>query len=190
MSEFWLHPSAAAAGGGGLAAAGAATGEEGLAAARAACWSSRARLMPGPGNHGAVRFLEWTLVFGRVDALSQVFGYIMALMCGGRHAVRTACARRRRACGGLDVCGGLSRRDLRRRLPDPVPVLGTDGVVLGVPGLVPPARGVQRGGLRYFLVHMAGGCRCWRASSCWGRPRGRPELRPAWTWNIPRRRPG
>jgi hypothetical protein len=28
-----------------------------------------------------VPFLEWTLKFGRVDALSQVFGYIMGLMC-------------------------------------------------------------------------------------------------------------
>jgi len=33
------------------------------------------------GTFGQVRFLEWVLVFGRVDALSAVFGYIMALMC-------------------------------------------------------------------------------------------------------------
>ena len=33
------------------------------------------------GTFGEVRFLEWTLVFGRVDALSAVFGYIMSLMC-------------------------------------------------------------------------------------------------------------
>ncbi|MEI6211573.1 MAG: Na(+)/H(+) antiporter subunit D, partial [bacterium] len=32
-------------------------------------------------THGVVRFLDWTLTFGRVDRLSQVFGYIMALMC-------------------------------------------------------------------------------------------------------------
>jgi multicomponent Na+:H+ antiporter subunit D len=30
---------------------------------------------------GQVHFLKWTLVFGRVDALSNVFGYIMSLMC-------------------------------------------------------------------------------------------------------------
>ncbi|HOX56229.1 MAG TPA: Na(+)/H(+) antiporter subunit D [Candidatus Paceibacterota bacterium] len=30
---------------------------------------------------GKVQFLDWTLVFGRVDALSHVFGYIMSLMC-------------------------------------------------------------------------------------------------------------
>ena len=33
------------------------------------------------GTHGDVSFLEWTLVFGRVDGLSLVFGYIMSLMC-------------------------------------------------------------------------------------------------------------
>jgi multicomponent Na+:H+ antiporter subunit D len=33
------------------------------------------------GAFGEVQFLDWTLVFGRVDALSLVFGYIMSLMC-------------------------------------------------------------------------------------------------------------
>src|ERR1043166_7583859 len=33
------------------------------------------------GTFGEVRLLDWTLVFGRVDALSLVFGYIMSLMC-------------------------------------------------------------------------------------------------------------
>ncbi len=32
------------------------------------------------GTFGELNFLEWTLIFGRVDALSQVFGYIMSLM--------------------------------------------------------------------------------------------------------------
>lgn len=32
------------------------------------------------GTFGQVPFLDWTLTFGRVDGLSQVFGYIMALM--------------------------------------------------------------------------------------------------------------
>src|SRR3974377_1698019 len=31
--------------------------------------------------HGQVDFLSWKLIFGRVDSLSSVFGYIMALMC-------------------------------------------------------------------------------------------------------------
>ena len=33
------------------------------------------------GEFGQVHILQWTLVFGRVDALSSVFGYIMSLMC-------------------------------------------------------------------------------------------------------------
>src|SRR5678815_860068 len=32
------------------------------------------------GIFGQVQFLQWELTFGRVDKLSQVFGYIMALM--------------------------------------------------------------------------------------------------------------
>jgi multicomponent Na+:H+ antiporter subunit D len=38
-------------------------------------------LSMGHGTFGEVRILDWTLVFGRVDALSSVFGYIMSLMC-------------------------------------------------------------------------------------------------------------
>jgi multicomponent Na+:H+ antiporter subunit D len=35
-----------------------------------------------PGVHGVVEFMgEWQLIFGRVDGLSMVFGFIMALMC-------------------------------------------------------------------------------------------------------------
>jgi len=33
------------------------------------------------GIHGVVQFLDWHLIFGRVDRLAQVFGYIMTLMC-------------------------------------------------------------------------------------------------------------
>ncbi len=33
------------------------------------------------GTYGTFEFLDWTLVFGRVDRLSMVFGHIMALMC-------------------------------------------------------------------------------------------------------------
>ncbi len=33
------------------------------------------------GEFGQVHYLDWTLIFGRVDALSNVFGYIMSLMC-------------------------------------------------------------------------------------------------------------
>ncbi|MCB2182933.1 MAG: Na(+)/H(+) antiporter subunit D [Desulfobulbaceae bacterium] len=33
------------------------------------------------GVHGVVQFLDWQLIFGRVDNLSRVFAYIMSLMC-------------------------------------------------------------------------------------------------------------
>jgi multicomponent Na+:H+ antiporter subunit D len=33
------------------------------------------------GVHGVVHYLDWTLTFGRVDALSLVFAHIMTLMC-------------------------------------------------------------------------------------------------------------
>ncbi len=47
------------------------------------------------GLFGQVQFADWTLTFGRVDRLSQVFGYIMALMAiigtlYGLHVRRTA----------------------------------------------------------------------------------------------------
>jgi len=35
----------------------------------------------GIGVFGHVEFLDWGLVFGRVDKLSLIFGYIMSLMC-------------------------------------------------------------------------------------------------------------
>ncbi len=34
-----------------------------------------------PGTYGVFRFMDWDLTFGRVDRLSNVFGYIMTLMC-------------------------------------------------------------------------------------------------------------
>lgn len=44
-----------------------------------------------PGTYGEVQFLSWTLVFGRVDSLSQIFSYIMGLMCilGTLYALNT-----------------------------------------------------------------------------------------------------
>ena len=47
------------------------------------------------GTFGTIQFLDWKLSFGRVDRLSQVFGYIMGLMCVlgslyGMHVKRAA----------------------------------------------------------------------------------------------------
>src|SRR3569833_2063840 len=38
------------------------------------------QLSPSTESFGHVQFLDWTLVFGHVDKLSLVFGYIMSLM--------------------------------------------------------------------------------------------------------------
>jgi multicomponent Na+:H+ antiporter subunit D len=44
-----------------------------------------------PGTYGEVRFLSWSLTFGRVDSLSLIFSYIMGLMCilGTLYALNT-----------------------------------------------------------------------------------------------------
>jgi len=80
MSDFWIHPALILL----------------LGAALLPLVPSRARrvylmlvpvltfgctLMLDKGVFGEVRILDWTLVFGRVDGLSSVFGYIMSLMC-------------------------------------------------------------------------------------------------------------
>lgn len=79
MSEFWLHPALILILGGLLLPLVPARVKKVwllmvpiLAFARV--------LVLTPGEFGKVQFLEWTLTFGRVDALSSVFGYIMAFM--------------------------------------------------------------------------------------------------------------
>ena len=89
------------------------------------------------GEFGQVQVQQWTLVFGRVDALSSVFGYIMSLMCilgtlYGLHVKERRAAHRR-----VVLRRRVHRLHLRGRLHHPVPLLGADGLLLGVPDLVP-----------------------------------------------------
>ncbi len=80
MNNFWLHPSLILIFGGLL-----------LPLVPARLKKIYLLLIPGlvfgrivlmtQGSFGHVDFLDWTLVFGRVDRLSLVFGYIMSLMC-------------------------------------------------------------------------------------------------------------
>jgi multicomponent Na+:H+ antiporter subunit D len=80
MSDFWLHPAL-------ILMAGAVL----VPLVRGRARTALLLIVPAlaflrvvnldPGTHGTVRFLNWTLTFGRVDRLSQVFGYIMTLMC-------------------------------------------------------------------------------------------------------------
>jgi multicomponent Na+:H+ antiporter subunit D len=80
MSSFWIHPSL-------ILIAGALL----LPLVPARLKKAYLLLIPGlvfirtltlsAGVFGHVQFLDWALVFGRVDKLSLVFGYIMSLMC-------------------------------------------------------------------------------------------------------------
>ncbi len=94
MSELWIHPSVILLAGAllvpfvrGKARNALLLGIPLLAFARIASLAH--------GTFGTVQFLDWTLTFGRVDRLSQVFGYIMGLMCVlgslyGMHVKRAA----------------------------------------------------------------------------------------------------
>jgi multicomponent Na+:H+ antiporter subunit D len=80
MSSYWLHPSL-------ILLLGAAL----LPLVPAKLKKAYLLLIPvlvfartlnlSVGSFGHVQFLDWGLVFGRVDKLSLVFGYIMSLMC-------------------------------------------------------------------------------------------------------------
>ncbi|MBN2426804.1 MAG: Na(+)/H(+) antiporter subunit D [Deltaproteobacteria bacterium] len=80
MTEFWIHPSLILILGAGLIP---------LFKGRVRkAWLVAVPLLTfitvltlADGSSGLVRFLDWTLVFGRVDALSRIFCFIMALMC-------------------------------------------------------------------------------------------------------------
>ncbi len=79
MSSFWVHPAL-------VMLAGAAVLPLVPARARRG-WLLLVPVLAfvrtlglEPGTYGEVRFLDWTLTFGRVDRLSLVFGYIMTLM--------------------------------------------------------------------------------------------------------------
>ncbi len=80
MSSFWLHPALILLLGGLLLPAIPARLKKGYLLLIPVLAFLRTRAM-AHGTFGQVQVLEWTLVFGRVDALSAVFGYIMSLMC-------------------------------------------------------------------------------------------------------------
>ncbi len=79
MSSFWLHPALVMLAGAALLPLVPERVRRGWLLLVPALTFAAVTAME-PGLHGQVRFLDWTLVFGRVDRLSLVFGYIMALM--------------------------------------------------------------------------------------------------------------
>ncbi len=114
-------------------------------------------LMMAKGTFGEVHFLQFTLVFGRVDALSTVFAYIMGLMCilgslYGMHVKRAA----EHTAAWIYVAGSLGAifaGDLVTLF------LFWELMALSSVFLI-WFRGRQESlaaGYRYLLVHMAGG---------------------------------
>ena len=80
MSDFWLHPSLVLILGAVLLPAVPARLKKGWLLLIPILTFARTIAM-AKGTFGEVHFLEWVLVFGRVDALSAIFGYIMSLTC-------------------------------------------------------------------------------------------------------------
>lgn len=80
MSNFWLHPSLILIFGGLLLPLVPRGLKKGYLLLIPVLVFART-LTLNAGSFGHVHFMDWVLVFGRVDRLSLVFGYIMALMC-------------------------------------------------------------------------------------------------------------
>jgi multicomponent Na+:H+ antiporter subunit D len=80
MTEVWLHPSLILILGGLLLPLIPSRLKQGWLLLIPILTFARIVAM-AKGTFGEVHFLQFTLVFGRVDALSAVFGYIMGLMC-------------------------------------------------------------------------------------------------------------
>ena len=80
MSNFWLHPSLILIFGGLLLPLVPRALKKGYLLLIPVLVFART-LTLNAGSFGHVHFMDWVLVFGRVDRLSLVFGYIMALMC-------------------------------------------------------------------------------------------------------------
>lgn len=80
MIDFWIHPSLLLLVGAALLPLLPAVLRRFCLLAVPALVFAFVLIMP-MGEFGSVNFLEWTLLFGRVDELSRVFAIIMALMC-------------------------------------------------------------------------------------------------------------
>lgn len=79
MSDLWFHPSLVLLAGGLLLPLVPSAAKKAWLLLVPLLTFASIILLP-QGTHGVVSFLQFTLVFGRVDALSNVFAYIMGLM--------------------------------------------------------------------------------------------------------------
>jgi multicomponent Na+:H+ antiporter subunit D len=94
MSDLWLHPAVILLLGGALLPLVPARMKMPYLILVPALLFARTLALT-KGTFGTVQFLDWTLTFGRVDGLSLVFGYIMAVACFigtlyGAHVKRNA----------------------------------------------------------------------------------------------------
>ncbi|HWH71173.1 MAG TPA: proton-conducting transporter membrane subunit, partial [Candidatus Sulfotelmatobacter sp.] len=80
MNNFWIHPSLILIFGALLLPLVPARLKKGYLLLIPALVFARA-LTLSLGEFGQVQFLDWNLVFGRVDKLSRIFIHIMSLMC-------------------------------------------------------------------------------------------------------------
>ena len=82
MTEPWIHPSAVLLLGAALLPFVPRAARKVFLVLVPVLAFAAVLLMQGHnGVYGVVPFMKWTLTFGRVDALSLVFAYIMTLMC-------------------------------------------------------------------------------------------------------------
>ncbi len=79
MTEFWVHPALILILGGALLPLVPERWRKAYLVLIPTLAFLRSAAL-GSGTFGEVDFLQWKLVFGRVDRLSMVFGYIMGLM--------------------------------------------------------------------------------------------------------------
>lgn len=110
-----------------------------------------------PGTFGEVDVLQWKLVFGRVDRLSTVFGYIMSLMCilGSLYSLQVQ-ERAQHMAAWIYVAGALGviyAGDLLTLFLF-WELMALSSVFLIWFRRTPASLG---SGYRYLLVHMAGG---------------------------------
>jgi multicomponent Na+:H+ antiporter subunit D len=158
MSDFWLHPSLVLILGALLLPLVPSSLKRAYLLGIPILTFLRIWMLPSAGEaFGQVEFLDWTLVFGRVDALSQVFAYIMALMAVvstlyGLHVKENA----QHMAAWIYVAGSLGAiyaGDLLTLF------LFWELMALSSVFLIWFRRGPQSpaAGFRYLLVHMAGG---------------------------------
>lgn len=156
MSNFWLHPALILLAGGALLPLVPRRFKLPYLILVPVLLFVRTLLL-GKGVFGEVSFLQWTLTFGRVDSLSLVFGYIMAIACligtlYGAHVKRDAehIAAWTYAAGSL---GAIYAGDLLTLFLFWEVMAFSSVFLVWFRG----TQKAQNAGYRYLLVHVTGG---------------------------------